>query len=146
MKIFEGDGIALMIIVYKNEALPLNIRIQCAMAASPFERPRLNAIAGRFTLERADSGGEDAGDALIEAILRRVQVAEKKYQPPPEITPPEPAPAGTRRGPRRSTASLCNTQQTIDPLLRRNRSERRASLWQPMGCSMGRINCRRLPT
>jgi hypothetical protein len=68
------------------------------MAASPFERPRLNAIAGRFTLERADSGGEDAGDALIEAILRRVQVAEKKYQPPPEITPPEPAPA--RHAPR----------------------------------------------
>jgi|SRR6516162_1732450 hypothetical protein len=45
IRVFEGDSVALMISVYKNEDLPLNIRLQCAMAVAPFERPRLVATA-----------------------------------------------------------------------------------------------------
>ena len=47
MLIFEGDSIALMVSVYKNEDLPLNIRLQCAMAVAPFERPTVGGD-GKF--------------------------------------------------------------------------------------------------
>jgi hypothetical protein len=114
LKIFDGDGIALMISVYKNEELPLNIRIQCAMAASPFERPRLNAVAGRFTVEQTGSGfgDDDPGDALIASILRRVEVAKKKHVPAPEVVPPPPTPA--RHAPRAPIVDGESAQQACD--------------------------------
>jgi hypothetical protein len=93
MKIFDGDGIALMISVYKNEALPLNIRIQCAMAASPFERPRLTAVDARVSLQQPGDNGEDYGDALLNAIQRQYKVAEQKFIAS-ELIPPDHRPVG----------------------------------------------------
>lgn len=40
--VFEGDSVALLVSIYKDERLPLNIRQNAAIAASPFERPRMS--------------------------------------------------------------------------------------------------------
>jgi hypothetical protein len=55
--IFEGDGVALMIAVYKDETMPLALRVQCAALAAPYERPRLNAMA--VVTKNADDPGAD---------------------------------------------------------------------------------------
>ena len=41
---FEGDAHALLILIYKNTALPLQIRLDAAKAAIRFEKPMLSAI------------------------------------------------------------------------------------------------------
>src|SRR5919197_1464062 len=51
--VFPGDGIDLMIAVYKNETLPLPLRIQCAAIAAPFERPKLTATDARVLVAHA---------------------------------------------------------------------------------------------
>jgi hypothetical protein len=40
---FEGDAHALLIAVYKNPEIPLNLRVDAAKAAVGYEKPRLNA-------------------------------------------------------------------------------------------------------
>lgn len=69
-------SVALMISVYKNENLPLNLRIQCAMAAAPFERPRLVATA---SVHKTVTGGSDANFGRIFA-----QIEERLPLQPPE--------------------------------------------------------------
>jgi hypothetical protein len=43
--VFAGDSLELAISIYKNENLPLGLRIHALGLALPFERPRLNAVA-----------------------------------------------------------------------------------------------------
>ena len=45
MQIFEGDSVAFLISVYRNERLPLRERMAAAMAVSPYERVRDREIA-----------------------------------------------------------------------------------------------------
>jgi hypothetical protein len=40
--VFEGDSLALLVSIYKNEELPLSIRHNAACAAIPFEHPRMS--------------------------------------------------------------------------------------------------------
>ena len=49
--VFEGDSVAFLTTIYKDEMLPLGVRMQAAALVSPFERPRLNALDARFLLE-----------------------------------------------------------------------------------------------
>jgi hypothetical protein len=44
MQIFEGDSVAFLITVYRNERLPLRERMAAALAVSPYERARLTAV------------------------------------------------------------------------------------------------------
>jgi hypothetical protein len=48
----------------------------------------LTAVDARISLEQSGSSGEDAAEALIEALERRQAVSEQKYIT--EITPPDP--------------------------------------------------------
>lgn len=41
---FEGDAHAFLIAVYKNPEMTLKDRIACAVAAAPFEKPKLNSV------------------------------------------------------------------------------------------------------
>lgn len=43
--VFGGDSLELAISIYKNENLPLGLRMHALGLALPFERPRLNAVA-----------------------------------------------------------------------------------------------------
>jgi hypothetical protein len=40
---FQGDAHAFLTAVYKDPAMPLNVRVDAAKAAVSFEKPRLNA-------------------------------------------------------------------------------------------------------
>ena len=66
---FPGDGVDLMISVYKDPRQPWERRVQCATAAAPYERPRLNAVA-MVTPPSAGDTKLDVGAALVDAILR----------------------------------------------------------------------------
>jgi hypothetical protein len=41
---FAGDAHSLLMWVYKDPANPLQIRVDAAKAAAPYEKPRLNAV------------------------------------------------------------------------------------------------------
>ena len=55
--IFEGNSLALAISIYKNENLPLGMRLHAVALALPFERPRLVATA---SVHKTVDGGADA--------------------------------------------------------------------------------------
>jgi hypothetical protein len=42
---FPGDSLDFLVSVYKNETMPVPLRVQCAVAAAVYEHPRLNAVA-----------------------------------------------------------------------------------------------------
>src|SRR5215467_5388116 len=56
-KTFEGDAHPLLVLTYKNEALPLAVRIDAAKAAIRFEKPVMSTV---------DSGGSKAVYAISE--------------------------------------------------------------------------------
>jgi hypothetical protein len=62
--IFEGDALAFLTAVYKDEALPLHVRFNAALACAPFERPRMS----------------DARALLLEARAKEISEAELKRQ------------------------------------------------------------------
>lgn len=41
---FDGDAHALLITIYKDPRAPLELRVHCAQACLPYEKPRLAAI------------------------------------------------------------------------------------------------------
>jgi|APPan5920702752_1055751.scaffolds.fasta_scaffold03396_5 hypothetical protein len=47
-KAFNGDAHAFLCMIYKDEEQPLDIRLDAAKAAIPYEKPRLAAIAARI--------------------------------------------------------------------------------------------------
>jgi hypothetical protein len=65
---FPGDSVDFLVTCYKNQDLPLPIRLQSAALAAPYERPRLNATA----LLRKDitSGSEGFGKLMAELESR----------------------------------------------------------------------------
>jgi DNA-binding PadR family transcriptional regulator len=48
---FEGDAHSLLIAVYKDEAHPIELRLEAAKAAIRFEKPALAALDARGTIE-----------------------------------------------------------------------------------------------
>jgi hypothetical protein len=84
MQIFEGDSVAFLITVYRNERLPLRERMAAAMAVSPYERARLTAVDMRNRDANGNSGwnpdwnDEDAGEKLIRALRRRIEVRRQE--------------------------------------------------------------------
>jgi hypothetical protein len=44
---FEGDAHAFLTAVYRNPALPMNLRVDAAKAAIGYEKPRLASVEGR---------------------------------------------------------------------------------------------------
>lgn len=58
----NGDGLALLQAVYRSTSRPLAVRLRAAIAALPFERPKLAVVA------RVE--GRDLASALDQAIER----------------------------------------------------------------------------
>jgi hypothetical protein len=54
---FEGDAHALCMAIYKDCKQPIQLRLQAAQAALPYEKPKLSSIdasvSGQVTVERA---------------------------------------------------------------------------------------------
>lgn len=48
---FDGDAHALLILTYKNKALPLELRVDAAKAAIRFEKPALSSVDSKATVE-----------------------------------------------------------------------------------------------
>ena len=84
MQIFEGDSVAFLISVYRNERLPLRERMAAAMAVSPYERVRLTAVDMRIRDANSRSGwnpgwnDKDAAEELRHAALRGIEVHRQK--------------------------------------------------------------------
>lgn len=55
---FQGDAHALLMLVYKSDESPLSMRVTCAIAALPYEKPRLASIKHTG----ADGGPIDTAD------------------------------------------------------------------------------------
>jgi len=49
--VFEGDAHALLILIYKNTALPLELRMDAAKAAIRFEKPAKAVIDANTTID-----------------------------------------------------------------------------------------------
>lgn len=64
---FKGDGVALLQMVYKNEALPLAIRMNAASMAAKFERP--TAVIMK---EAPSDMAPEAVNSRIRELMRRV--------------------------------------------------------------------------
>jgi hypothetical protein len=64
---FPGDSIDLLISVYKNESLPLALRIHCAVNAARYERPALTA---GVLLKKDLTGNAGFGKLLAELETR----------------------------------------------------------------------------
>lgn len=41
---FEGDAHALLMLTYKDKTLPIDVRLDAAKAAAPYEKPKLSAV------------------------------------------------------------------------------------------------------
>jgi hypothetical protein len=59
-----------MIAVYRDETMPLTLRVQCAALAAPYERPRLNATA--VVTKNADAGANPNFGKLFAEIEARL--------------------------------------------------------------------------
>jgi hypothetical protein len=70
--VFQGDSIAFLMTIYKNENLPLNIRQNAAVAASSFERPRMSDNRVLLLEAREKEQSEEERRLLIEAGDRRL--------------------------------------------------------------------------
>ena len=84
MQIFEGDSVAFLISVYRNERLPLRERMAAAMAVSPYERVRLTAVDMRIRGANARSGwnpewnDNHAAEKVRDALRRRIEVHQQE--------------------------------------------------------------------
>jgi hypothetical protein len=69
---FEGDALAFLVWCYKNTQLPIGFRADCARAALPFEKPRLQST---------ELTGKDGGPILLEQIATAAMAAREKSKP-----------------------------------------------------------------
>lgn len=78
---FEGDGVALMVAIYKDPRIPLDMRLDAASKAARFERPTLQAVehSGRIDSRVEHS---DAREHLAHIVNREAAASE-----PGEDTP-----------------------------------------------------------
>jgi hypothetical protein len=60
---FEGDGYALLAMVYKDKEQPLSVRMAAATSALPYERPRLAQVA--MTTRSLDQLSDEEFDAVF---------------------------------------------------------------------------------
>ena len=60
---FEGDALGLLQLIYKNISWPIELRIDAARAAIPYERPRLSAVTANL----------ETGLTLAELVARSLQ-------------------------------------------------------------------------
>jgi hypothetical protein len=76
-KLFEGDAHALMVLTYKNPALPLDIRMDAAKAAIRFEKPAFTQTAVDLTVRpvRADDLSDDELAAIIAGDRKQLSAA-----------------------------------------------------------------------
>jgi hypothetical protein len=70
---FQGDAHAFLIWVYRNHTLPIEIRLDAAKAAAPFEKPRLAAAKVEFKRLQQDMTDDELAEALaaVQAIVER---------------------------------------------------------------------------
>jgi hypothetical protein len=70
---FEGDAHALLVWAYKNPEIPATMRLQAAIAAAPYEKPRLVAAHLDFRLPNQMTDAELI--ATIEFVEREQSLA-----------------------------------------------------------------------
>jgi hypothetical protein len=70
--VFEGDSLELAISIYKNENLPIGMRLHALALALPFERPRL--VASASVIKNVGSDDAEFGKLFLQ-IEQRLQLA-----------------------------------------------------------------------
>ena len=89
----NGMSIDLLRAVYRNPSIPLSVRIRCAVAALPFEMPKL-AVTAMVT-------EQDFATLLDQRIKRMEQMERSEAQPQTIEAKPPPLPRLADRGFRR---------------------------------------------
>lgn len=56
---FDGDAHAFLVFVYKNPAMPIEVRVDCAKAAVGYEKPRLASLQAEVDVSHRISGLSD---------------------------------------------------------------------------------------
>jgi hypothetical protein len=79
--VFEGDALDLAVVIYKNEDLPIGLRLHALALALPFERPRL--LASASVTKHIEGSDEEFGrlfqrieERLLDAPEQRGQVID----------------------------------------------------------------------
>jgi hypothetical protein len=86
---FDGDAHALLMAVYRNTSLPLEVRLDATKVAINYESPRLNAVAARVDAQVLElSENEETARRLAMAAL------EKAFGVPPQQIVLSPATTG----------------------------------------------------
>jgi len=69
------DAVGLLRAAYMNEALPENMRLAAAIAAAPYEKPRLNAVDARVLLEQSGASEREAESYRVKLLaeIERLQ-------------------------------------------------------------------------
>jgi hypothetical protein len=69
---FDGDTHALLMAVYRDRSLPLEVRLDAAKVAINYESPRLNAVAARVDAQVFElSENEETARRLAMAALEK---------------------------------------------------------------------------
>jgi hypothetical protein len=68
---FDGDALAYMVSIYKDDTKSPEMRLQAAASAAPYERPRLSSVDAKVDQRTTHLSGEDPVDELIEEVKRR---------------------------------------------------------------------------
>ena len=69
---FPGDSLDFLVSIYKNEDMPVPLRVQCAVAAAVYERPRLMASA---TVTKHIDGNDAEFGQLFAQIEQRLALS-----------------------------------------------------------------------
>jgi hypothetical protein len=91
--IFEGDSLEFVTSIYRNEELPIGLRVHAASLALPFERPRLSATA-LITRELGASSDPSFGKLFAEFEQRlALHPPEKRVELIAALREPEDEPS-----------------------------------------------------
>jgi hypothetical protein len=76
---FGGDAHALLMLVYKNPAYEISVRIDAAKAAIPYEKPRLSSVDTRSELTIKSPEQIERAQAIRAKLMQMLENEESRW-------------------------------------------------------------------